>query len=160
MGYFLSADVIQHIEEMRENTHNNGARDDYIFAAADSVYNTPERERGSIISTAEAFFEIYKDPIVQKNTQVSDFKIRDLMNHESPVSLYISVEPRDLIRLTPLLRILITQIVLGLTDKMEFEKGEQVKARHKLLILWDEFVAIGRLELFEKQPCLYAWIWH
>ena len=151
MAYFISANIIEHITEMRDNTHKNGERDEYIHAAADSVLMTPERERGSIISTAEAFFEIYKDPIVQGNTNHSDFKIKDLMDNETPVSLYISVEPRDLIRLTPLLRILITQIVLGLTDKMEFENGEQIKARHKLLILWDEFTAIGRMELFEKQ---------
>jgi len=152
LSYFLSSSIDQHLIEMRDNTHQNGARDEFVFAAADSLINTPDRERGSIISTAEAFFEIYKDPIVQQNTTRSDFKIRDLMDNDSPVSLYVSVEPRDLIRLTPLLRILMTQIILGLTENMEFDsEGEQVRRNHKLLLLWDEFTAIGRLEMFEKQ---------
>lgn len=151
LAYYLSTNIDRHLEEMRDNTHNQGNRDEFIFAAADSLINTPDRERGSIISTAEAFFEIYKDPIVQENTKRSDFEIRDLMDSETPVTLYISVEPRDLIRLTPLLRILMTQIVLGLTESMEFEEGEQVRKKHKLLLLWDEFTAIGKLAMFEKQ---------
>ncbi|MBU2431959.1 MAG: type IV secretory system conjugative DNA transfer family protein, partial [Proteobacteria bacterium] len=151
LAYFLSANIDQHLIEMRENTHDNGNRDNFIYAAADSLINTPDRERGSVISTAEAFFEIYKDPIVQANTRSSDFKISDLMNNEDPISLYISVEPKDLMRLTPLVRIFMNQIILGLTDKMKFVQGEQIKKRHKLLLLWDEFTAIGRLETFEKQ---------
>ncbi|MBU1386944.1 MAG: type IV secretory system conjugative DNA transfer family protein [Proteobacteria bacterium] len=151
IAYFISTDIENHLLEMRNNTHKQGARDEFVFAAADSLINTPDRERGSIISTAEAFFEIYKDPIVQRNTKHSDFGIKDLMNNEEPVTLYISVEPKDLIRLTPLLRILMTQIVLGLTDCMEFDQGKQIRKKHKLLLLWDEFTSIGRLEMFEKQ---------
>ncbi|MCP3876125.1 MAG: type IV secretory system conjugative DNA transfer family protein [Desulfobacteraceae bacterium] len=151
LAYFISTDIDKHLEEMRNNTHKQGAKDKFIFAAADSLSNTPVREKGSIISTAEAFFEIYKDPVVQSNTQHSDFKIRDLMDNKEPVSLYICVEPKDLIRLTPLLRILMTQIILGLTEGMEFDQGEQIKRKHRLLLLWDEFTAIGRLDMFEKQ---------
>jgi type IV secretion system protein VirD4 len=151
LAYFISTDIDDHLEEMRNNTHNQGKRDDFIWAAADSLINTPDRERGSIISTAEAFFEIYKDPVVQSNTKRSDFKISDLMDNEDPVTLYICVEPKDLIRLTPLLRILMTQIISGLTKTMKFDQGEQIRKRHKLLLLWDEFTAIGRLEIFEKQ---------
>ncbi len=151
LAYFLSSSIDQHLEEMQANTHNHGSRDEFIFAAADSLINTPDRERGSIISTAEAFFEIYKDPIVQENTRQSDFRIQDLMDNDTPVTLYICVEPKDLIRLTPLLRILMTQIILGLTENMEFDQGEQIRKKHKLLLLWDEFTAIGKLAMFEKQ---------
>lgn len=151
LAYFISTKVDQHLIEMRDNTHNGGKRDKYIYAAADSLINTPDRERGSIISTAEAFFEIYKDPVVEKNTRQSDFRIIDLMDNEAAVSLYICVEPKDLIRLTPILRILMTQIVLGLTDNMVFDQGEQIRKKHKLLLLWDEFTAIGKLPMVEKQ---------
>ena len=151
LAYFLSSNINEHLIEMQTNEHNAGNRDEFIYAAADSLINTPDRERGSVISTAEAFFEIYKDPIVQKNTRQSDFQIIDLMDHEQPVSLYISIEPKDLIRLTPLLRILMTQIILKLTESMQFSNGVQVKRKHKLLLLWDEFTAIGKLATFEKQ---------
>jgi type IV secretion system protein VirD4 len=151
LAYFLSSNIDQHLQEMQDNTHNQGSQDKFIFAAADSLINTPDRERGSIISTAESFFEIYKDPIVQENTKQSDFQIIDLMDSKTPVTLYISIEPRDLIRLTPLLRIFMTQIVLRLTASMKFKQGEQIRKKHKLLLLWDEFTAIGKLAMFEKQ---------
>lgn len=151
LAYFISISIDKHLNEMRDNTHHVGSRDKFIHAAADSLLNTPDRERGSIISTAEAFFEIYKDPIVERNTRQSDFRIIDLMNNETPVTLYICVEPKDMIRLTPLLRILMTQIILGLTESLEFIQGEQIRRKHKLLVLWDEFVAIGKLPMFEKQ---------
>lgn len=151
LAYFISTDINQHLTEMINNDHDNGEPDQFVFSAANSLLNTPDRERGSIISTAEAFFEIYKDPIVQKNIHQSDFKTADLMNNKDPVTLYICVEPKDLIRLTPLLRILMTQIILGLTESMKFDQGEQVKRKNKLLLLWDEFTAIGKLAMFEKQ---------
>lgn len=151
LAYFISTNIDQHLAEMKDNTHHAGTRDKFIYAAADSLINTPDRERGSIISTAEAFFEIYKDPVVERNTNQSDFRILDLMDNDNPVSLYICVEPKDMIRLTPILRILMTQIILGLTESLEFIQGEQIRRKHKLLVLWDEFTAIGKLPMFEKQ---------
>ena len=57
------------------------------------------------------------------NTSRSDFRIRDLMHHADPVSLYIVTQPNDKERLRPLVRIVVNMAVRLLADKMELRKG-------------------------------------
>ena len=151
LAYFISTDINNRIDKMINNTDCEGKKHRYISAAAESLKAIPERERGSIISTAEALFEIYKDPIVEKNITDANFKIDELMDGDRPVTLYICIEPKDQSRLNPLIRIIMNQMIFILTKGMEFKKGEQVKRKHQLLLLWDEFTAMGKMEFFEKQ---------
>lgn len=121
------------------------------------ISDKPDNERGSVISTAASFLALYRDPIIMRNTQVSDFKIDDLMNYDSPVSLYLVIPPSDLDRVFPLTRLIITQIISKHTEKMEFVGGRPVVAyKHKLLLLIDEFPAFGRIDLVEKALAFIA----
>jgi len=115
------------------------------------MLGTPSRELGSIISTANNALSLYRDPIVGENTARSDFKIVDLMDHDRPVSLYFITTPRNADRMRPLARLLLTQIVLSLADRMEFDAGRS-KTVHKqrLLLMLDEFPTLGRLDVFES----------
>ena len=114
--------------------------------------NTPARELGSIISTANNALSLYRDPIVGENTSGVDFKVADLMDHGCPVSLYFITTPRNADRMRPLARLLLTQIVLSLADRMEYDDTGRSKTMHKhrLLLMLDEFPTLGRLEAFES----------
>ncbi|MEX8139988.1 type IV secretory system conjugative DNA transfer family protein [Acinetobacter baumannii] len=113
--------------------------------------DTPARELGSIISTANNALSLYRDPIVGENTSHSDFNVADLMDHDKPVSLYFITTPRNADRMRPLARLLLTQIVLSLADQMEFDKGRSKTVHlHRLLLLLDEFPTLGKLEVFES----------
>ncbi|WP_025902224.1 type IV secretory system conjugative DNA transfer family protein [Tatumella sp. UCD-D_suzukii] len=115
------------------------------------MLGTPARELGSIISTANNALSIYRDPIVGENTTRVDFKVDDLMNHEKPVSLFSIMTPRNADRLRPVNRLLLTQIVLSLADKMEFDNGRSKTVhKHRLLLMLDEFPTLGKLEVFES----------
>jgi len=72
------------------------------------------------VSTALSFLSLYRDPVVANNTSHSDFHIHDLMHDDDPVSLYLVVRPADADRLRPLVRLVITQIVRRLTERMDF----------------------------------------
>ena len=122
-----------------------------VAEEAQTILNKPEKEAGSVISTMVSNLALFRDPVVRKNTGRSSFRIRDLMWHEDPVSLYIVINPNDQLRLTPLSRLLVTQIVFNLAQKMEFKGGRSVESyKHRLLLMLDEFPSLGRLELFEK----------
>ena len=69
------------------------------------MMNRPEQERGSVLSSAMSYLMLYRDPLVATNTERGDFSIEDLMNNESPVSLYLVVRPADKDRLKPLMRL-------------------------------------------------------
>ena len=128
-----------------------------VAESARDMLNKAENERSGVHSTAMSFLTLYRDPIVAKNTEKSEFKIRDLMKHEKPISLYIVVRPSDKDRLKPLIRLLINQIVRILTEKMEFKNGSSVKHyKHRLLLMIDEFPSLGKLEIFEESLAFIA----
>ena len=64
-----------------------------LLAAARDMIDRPEEEAGSVLSTAKSYLSLYRDPVVGHNVSRSEFRIKDLMNHDSPVSLYIVTQP-------------------------------------------------------------------
>lgn len=122
-----------------------------IRATGQRFRSTPERELGSIVSTAHTALALYTDTNVSKNTSRSDFKISDLMDYDRPMSLYFITTPNDLVRMRPLARLLLTRIVASLAGRMEFEAGRsKTMHKHRLLMMLDEFPALGRLDIFES----------
>ncbi|KAA0178839.1 TraM recognition domain-containing protein [Cupriavidus gilardii] len=118
-----------------------------VAIAARAMLNKEEKERNSVLSTAKTKLSLYTEPIVARNISRSDFCLKDLMNHEKPVSLYIVVPPSDKARLRPLIRLFITFLILKLTSSMQFEDGRSVKDyRHRLLLLIDELASLKKLE--------------
>lgn len=161
--------------EMKEFPHHQGKPHPVVSASAQDMIDRPEDEAGSIVSTLKSYLSLYRDPVVANNVSASDFHIRDLMNHESPISLYIITLPTDKDRLKPLVRVLINMIVRVLAGKVEFERipVEQKKRRwtfnpfanfnqpamqlrskktykHRLLGMIDEFPALGKLDILQE----------
>ncbi|MGB0360384.1 MAG: type IV secretory system conjugative DNA transfer family protein [Endozoicomonas sp.] len=136
--------------EMLEYKHLGDEVHPLVAQEAQAMLNTEDKELSSIISTARSFLTLYRDPVVAKNTRKSDFSIRDLMNNEQPISLYLVVKPSDSDRLRPLIRLMLTQIVQMLTQEMKFEDGKSVAHyKHRLLLMLDEFASLKRLSVIE-----------
>jgi type IV secretion system protein VirD4 len=128
-----------------------------VAAAARDMLNKAEDERSSVLSSAISYLTLYRDPIVARNTGACDFRISDLMNRDMPVSLYLVVPPSDKDRLRPLIRLIITQIVRALTEKMQFKDGRSVAGyKHRLLLMLDEFPSLGKLDVFEESLAFIA----
>ena len=122
-----------------------------VLNAAQEMINRDDREASSVLSTAISYLTLYRDPIIAKNTSQSSFHIKDLMQNERPVSLYLVVKPVDKDRLKPFVRLFITQVIRRLADEMKFQNGEQIKNyKHRLLLMLDEFPSLGRLQVFEE----------
>lgn len=77
------------------------------MTSGQKMLDKPDNERGSVVSTAQSFLRIYRDPVVARNTEASDFHLLDLMNHRDPVSLYLITTPDNKARLRPLIRLLV-----------------------------------------------------
>ena len=136
--------LIQTLELMMNAEHVNGETHPVVASAARDMLNKSENERSSVLSTAMSFLSLYRDPIVAKNTADSDFTIKDLMQSDEPLSLYLVIPPSDINRLRPLFRLIINQICRRLTEELNPKEN-----KHRLLLLLDEFPALGRLEFFE-----------
>ncbi|WP_404995447.1 type IV secretory system conjugative DNA transfer family protein [Cupriavidus pauculus] len=128
-----------------------------VAEAARSFLNKSENERSGVQSTALSFLALYRDPIIAMNTSRSDFKVRDLQHHVSPVDLYLITPPSDKARTRPLFRLLLSQIVLGLTEKMLFANGRSVgDYKHRLLMMMDEFPALGKHDVIQESMAYVA----
>ena len=125
-----------------------------IASAARELLNKSENERSGVLSTAMSFLGLYRDPTVAKVTSRCDWRIADLVDGDSPVSLYLVIPPSDISRTKPLVRLILNQIGRRLTEKLD-ERGSRVR-RHELLLMLDEFPALGRLDFFETALAFMA----
>jgi type IV secretion system protein VirD4 len=125
-----------------------------VASASREVLNKSENERSGVLSTAMSFLGLYRDPTVARTTAACDWRIADLVDATRPVSLYLVIPPSDISRTKPLVRLVLNQIGRRLTERLE---GDPSKSRkHKLLMMLDEFPALGRLDFFETALAFMA----
>jgi type IV secretion system protein VirD4 len=125
-----------------------------VASAAREVLNKSENERSGVLSTAMSFLGLYRDPTVAEVTSRCDWRIADLVEAAQPVSLYLVIPPSDISRTKPLVRLVLNQIGRRLTEKLD---GVGVAGRkHQLLMMLDEFPALGRLDFFETSLAFMA----
>lgn len=124
-----------------------------VASAAREVLNKSDNERSGVLSTAMSFLGLYRDPTVAAVTSACDWRIADLVEGTNPVSLYLVVPPSDISRTKPLIRLVLNQIGRRLTEHLH---AENKPGRHKLLMMLDEFPALGRLDFFETSLAFLA----
>lgn len=145
------------LDMLLEYQHTDNGVHPLVAQEARAMLNKDERELGGVLSSAISYLTLYRDPVICQNTAHSDFTIHDLMNDEQPVSLYLVVRPSDADRVRPLIRLLLTQVVRKLTERMEFKEGQSVKHyKHRLLLLIDEFASLKTLNVIEEALAFMA----
>jgi type IV secretion system protein VirD4 len=138
------------LERMLRTPHLGSTPHPVVASAAREVLNKSDNERSGVLSTAMSFLGLYRDPTVAKVTSRCDWRIADLVEGEHPVSLYLVVPPSDISRTKPLIRLLLNQIGRRLTEKLPGVGQRQV------LLMLDEFPALGRLDFFETTLAFMA----
>lgn len=122
-----------------------------VASAARELFNKSENERSGVLSTAMSFLGLYRDPVVARVTRCSQWNISDLVNGDDPVTLYLVVPPSDISRTKPLIRLVLNQIGRRLTEDLDGSAKRQ-----RLLLMLDEFPALGRLDFFESALAFMA----
>ncbi|MEE5092450.1 conjugal transfer protein TraG [Xanthomonas euvesicatoria] len=142
------------LHRMMTTRHLGEAPHPVVASAAREVLNKSDNERSGVLSTAMSFLGLYRDPTVAEVTSRCDWRIADLIASEHPVSLYLVVPPSDISRTKPLVRLILNQIGRRLTESLDGSDG--IARRHKLLLMLDEFPALGRLDFFETALAFMA----
>jgi type IV secretion system protein VirD4 len=124
----------------------DGAPHPVVASGARQLLDMAEAERSGVVSTALSYLALYRDPIVAKATEASDFAIENLVTGARPVSIYVVAPPEELSRLRPVLRLFFNQALKRLTETAGATNG---KGR-RVLVMFDEFVQLGRLDFFEN----------
>jgi type IV secretion system protein VirD4 len=122
-----------------------------IASAARELLNKSDNERSGVLSTAMSFLGLYRDPVVAEVTRRCDWRIGEMVSGKRPSTLYLVVPPSDIARTKPLIRLILNQIGRRLTEDLQ-AKGK----RHRVLLMLDEFPALGRLDFFESALAFMA----
>jgi type IV secretion system protein VirD4 len=122
-----------------------------IASAARELLNKSDNERSGVLSTAMSFLGLYRDPVIAEITRRCDWRIADMVEATAPTTLYLVVPPSDINRTKPLIRLILNQVGRRLTEDLQANGG-----RHRLLLMLDEFPALGRLDFFESALAFMA----
>lgn len=122
-----------------------------VASAARELLNKSENERSGVLSTAMSFLGLYRDPVIASVTRQCDWRIADLIDPKRPATLYLVVPPSDISRTKPLVRLILNQLGRLLTE--DLDEGSD---RRRLLLMLDEFPALGRLDFFESALAFMA----
>lgn len=122
-----------------------------VASTARELLNKSDNERSGVLSTAMSFLGLYRDPVVAAVTSRCDWRIADLIADPKPSTLFLVVPPSDISRTKPLIRLVLNQIGRRLTEDLHAKDR-----RHRVLMLLDEFPALGRLDFFESSLAFLA----
>jgi type IV secretion system protein VirD4 len=112
------------------------------------MMNKSDKELAGVFGSATSYLGLFSDPIIAKNTNESDFELRDMFNGDHPMSLYLCVKPKDRQRMTPLVRMLIQSLSDVVMESV-------TKKKHPILALIDEFNSLGKMPFFETNIAYY-----
>lgn len=106
-----------------------------------SYLQKPDKERGSVTSTANSSLELWSNPLIDTTTATSDFNLHEFKT--IPHTAYIGLTPDNINRLKPLMNMFYQQAAAFFTAKMP-----QPHEKHGVLMLMDEFPTLGKMEQF------------
>lgn len=118
--------------------------------------NCEQRQLSSVVSTMMSNLQVIADPNVQTVTDRSDFTIEDFLDgivddsgKVRPVSLYLVTSLASMQRLIPIMKIFYEQAITLLTRELK-------KRPYRLLLIFDEFRQMGKMEIVERALALSA----
>lgn len=118
--------------------------------------NCEPRQLSSVVSTMMSNLQVIADPNVQTVTDRSDFTIEDFLDgivddngKVRPISLYLVTSLASMQRLVPIMKIFYEQAITLLTRELK-------KRPYRLLLIFDEFRQMGKMEIVERALALSA----
>jgi type IV secretion system protein VirD4 len=118
--------------------------DPLCYRNAHSFLQTHHKTQSSILQSFLSYFELWDNPLIDAATSHSDFDITQLRKER--MTIYVGVTSDNLVRLTPLITVFYQQILDNLLQKIPDLASEP----YGLLLLLDEFNALGKMEILQK----------
>jgi type IV secretion system protein VirD4 len=106
-----------------------------------SYLQKPDKERGSVTSTANSALELWANPLIDTTTATSDFNLHEFKI--IPHTAYVGLTPDNISRLKPLMNMFYQQAAAFFTAKLP-----QPHEKYGVLMMMDEFPTLGKMEQF------------
>ena len=136
--------------------------DSDAVSALINLSNTPDKERGSVISTMNAGLNIFRHPAVNKHTRHSDIHFSDMRGmvdptdgKMKPITIYLSMNVADAPAFSPITSMFIEL----LSNFLIANKPENINHGQKLgpypaLFVLDEMPTMNKLEAIIRGPAV------
>jgi type IV secretion system protein VirD4 len=132
---------------MINSDHGDPAIHQAVVEGATAQRNRPDDEGGSMLSTVNNALAVFADPKIARNTRNSEFYIDEFEQTKVPISLYLTIQYSDVMRIAPLIRMFVTLF------SRRFTGGETSATKRKfkvpLLFILDEFDKLGKMDELE-----------
>lgn len=97
------------------------------------------KEQSGIKSTITSRLNLWDDPFINAATSRSDFDLKKM--RQEKMTVYLGIPPNQLNRLAPLMNLFIQLFLTVMTESLP-----KLDEPHKVLVILDEFCALGRME--------------
>ncbi|MFN5351401.1 MAG: type IV secretory system conjugative DNA transfer family protein [Alphaproteobacteria bacterium] len=108
-----------------------------------SFVQKPDKERGSVLSTANSGLELWANPLIDTATATSDFDFNFFRKEKTTV--YVGLTPDNIERLQPLMQVFYQQAAQIFTKKLPTDEDP-----YGVLLLIDEFPTLGEMPIFKQ----------
>ena len=125
-----------------------------IEAGAGRMLQMNPKVRSDVFSTVFSKLQLFSDPLIARATSHSDFRLDDFVTSEVPLSLYLVVPFAHVDVIAPVFKLLINFMLRRFSDG-ETSYGE-VKLKHRLLFMLDEFPVLGNFPFLVKTMGILA----
>jgi type IV secretion system protein VirD4 len=140
----------QRFEQVLKTMQASLAANDLVARAANRHLSKSDREAAGVLSAAQRHTHFLDSPRMTKALGQSDFKLSDLQSELTTV--FVVLPPDRLGTHARWLRLLVVQAI----NELARSNPERNVPRHSVLLLLDEFAALGRLEPIERAFGLMA----
>lgn len=122
-----------------------------------SFAGIPDKTAGGIKTSVTGALNCFSNPLVDAATERNDFDLREL--RKKKITLYLGCSQDDLETFAPVFRLLIQQIISLNTKPGDtaprYDKDGNLQTgnpeiKHQCLLVLDEFLALGKMEVLSK----------
>lgn len=124
-----------------------------VDASNRSQIMTP-KERASVYSTVFSELNNFQDPLIEDCTSYSDFSVRDFIEANNGISLYLIIPYNHIKRISPLFRLLINFIIRVFSDGATNANSQKLSIPCTFVL--DEFPVLGKFEEIEQNAGVLA----
>ena len=133
-------DVVYHFAVILDTMGNDIHPVAYMNLAA--FLQKADKERSSVLSTANSALELWSNPLIDTTTATTDFDVSTF--RKVPTTVYVGLTPDNLKRLEPLMKIFYQQTTSLLTAKLPTKEE-----KYGVMYMMDEFPTLGKMEQFQ-----------
>jgi len=143
--FAASADIANHFKSILEARVETRPLSQQCKTAMNDFLASSDNTLQSIRKTVTSKLGLWLNARIDAATSGNDFDLREL--RRKPVTIYLGVTPDNLARIAPLLNLFFQQAV-DLNTRVLPEHDKSLK--HQLLLMMDEFRALGNVEIIAK----------